>query len=60
MEEIPEIRYANAGNVEIAYRVLGSGPLDLVWVPGLISNLDIEWEDHVKAPLYRRLAGSRV
>ena len=57
MEEIPEIRYAKAGDVEIAYRVLGSGPLDLVWVPGLISNLDIEWEDHVKAPLYRRLAG---
>ena len=57
MEEVPEIRYAKAGNVEIAYRVLGSGPLDLVWVPGLISNLDIEWEDHVKAPLYRRLAG---
>ena len=57
MEQLPPIRYAKAGDVDIAYRVLGSGPIDLVWVPGLISNLDIEWEDHVKAPLYRRLAG---
>jgi class 3 adenylate cyclase len=57
VERVPEIRYAKAGNVDIAYRVVGSGPLDLVWVPGLISNLDIEWEDHVRAPLYRRLAG---
>jgi class 3 adenylate cyclase len=57
VEQLPAIRYTKAGDVDIAYRVLGSGPLDLVWVPGLISNLDIEWEDHVKTPLYRRLAG---
>ncbi len=57
MEQLPPIKYAQAGDIDIAYRVLGSGPVDLVWVPGLISNLDIEWEDLVKAPLYRRLAG---
>jgi len=56
MDQLPAIRYATAGDLDIAYRVLGSGPLDLVWVPGLISNLDIEWEDRVRAPLYRRLA----
>ena len=57
MEQLTPIQYAKAGDVDIAYRVVGSGPIDLVWVPGIISNLEIEWEDHVRAPLYRRLAG---
>lgn len=57
MIQLPPIQYAQADGVDIAYRVLGSDDLDLVWVPGLISNLEIEWEDHAKAPLYRRLAG---
>jgi class 3 adenylate cyclase len=51
------IRYADADGVSIAYRVLGEGPLDLVWVPGLFgSNLDIEWEDSFLEDLFRRLA----
>jgi len=58
MSTLPPIQYTQAaGDVDIAYRVVGSGPLDIVWVPGLISNLEIEWEDYVRAPLYRRLAG---
>lgn len=59
MSTLPPIQYTRAaGDVDIAYRVVGSGPLDIVWVPGLISNLEIEWEDHVRAPTYRRLASS--
>ena len=51
---IPPIRYAKAaGDVNIAYRVVGDGPVDVVWVPGLFSNLEIEWEN---GDLYRRLA----
>ena len=30
----PETRYAKSGDVHIAYQVLGSGPIDLVFVPG--------------------------
>jgi len=56
-DPLPPIRYTQAGDVDIAYRVVGDGPIDLVWVPGLISNLEIEWEDHVKGDLYQRLAG---
>jgi class 3 adenylate cyclase/alpha-beta hydrolase superfamily lysophospholipase len=37
---ISDTRYAKSGEVHIAYRVFGSGPLDLVLVPGLTSNLD--------------------
>jgi class 3 adenylate cyclase len=52
----PPIRYAKAGEVSIAYRVVGDGPLDLIWVPGLFSNLEIEWENPFYVRLYRRLA----
>lgn len=44
MPALPETRFARAGNVDIAYQVLGSGPLDLVFVPGWISNIEIMWE----------------
>jgi class 3 adenylate cyclase len=57
MDDRSPIRYADAGGVSIAYRVLGEGPLDLVWVPGLFgSSLDIEWEDSFLEGLFRRLA----
>jgi class 3 adenylate cyclase len=42
-------RYATSGDVEIAYRVLGEGPPDLVWVAGSITHLDVMWEH----PAYR-------
>jgi len=40
----PETRYARSGDVRIAYQVVGSGPLDLVFVPGFVSNIDLSWE----------------
>jgi class 3 adenylate cyclase len=46
----PPIRYAQNGDVHIAYRVVGDGPLDLVFVAGAITNLDVLWE----MPDYRR------
>lgn len=57
MNELPPIQYTQAaGDVDIAYRVVGSGPFDIVWVPGLIGNLEIDWEDRMLGSLYRRLA----
>src|SRR6202048_4569541 len=41
---VPETRYAKSGNVHIAYQVFGSGPNDLVFVPGFISHLENYWE----------------
>lgn len=40
----PETRYAKSGDLNIAYQVTGGGPLDLVFVPGFVSNLDLVWE----------------
>jgi pimeloyl-ACP methyl ester carboxylesterase len=37
-------RYANAGGVHIAYQVIGDGPVDLCFVAGFVSNLDVWWE----------------
>ena len=38
--DISETRYAQSGDVNIAYRVAGDGPLDVVFVPPAVSNVD--------------------
>jgi class 3 adenylate cyclase len=40
----PVTRYAKSGNVHVAYQVFGSGPGDLVFVPGFISHLENYWD----------------
>jgi pimeloyl-ACP methyl ester carboxylesterase/DNA-binding CsgD family transcriptional regulator len=52
----PETRYARSGDVRIAYQIVGQGPLDVVFVPGFISNLDVQWEDPGFSHLLRRLS----
>ncbi len=42
--ELPEVHYVRVGEVDIAYQVVGAGPVDLVIVPPLVSHLEIEWE----------------
>jgi pimeloyl-ACP methyl ester carboxylesterase len=49
-DALPEIRYARSGDVDIAYQVLGSGDLDLVFVMGWLTHLEVHWEE----PSYRR------
>jgi pimeloyl-ACP methyl ester carboxylesterase len=53
---LPETRYAKSGDVSIAYQVTGSGDLDLVFVPGFVSNLNRTWEDPGWADFLSRLA----
>ncbi len=45
-----EIRFARSGEIDVAYRVVGDGPIDLVYVEGAYTHLEIEWE----LPQYRR------
>jgi pimeloyl-ACP methyl ester carboxylesterase/DNA-binding NarL/FixJ family response regulator len=54
--QLPQTRYAKSGDVQIAYQVVGQGPIDFVFVPGFVSNLDIHWEDPGYAHLLRRLS----
>ncbi len=53
--DTPETRYALSGEVSIAYQVHGEGSIDLVVVPGYISNVELTWEDEEAAAHYRRL-----
>ena len=52
----PETRYARNGDVRIAYQVAGEGPLDVIMVPGLVSHLDLTWEDPAHARFCREVA----
>src|SRR5580765_1552190 len=59
--EIPPTHYARSGDVNIAYQVLGDGPLDLVFVMGWVSHLEYFWTEPSFARFLRRLASfSRV
>lgn len=52
----PQTHYTLAGNVSIAYQVIGEGPIDLVLVPGWVSNIEIFWEEPAMARFLRGLA----
>ncbi|MDH4113093.1 MAG: adenylate/guanylate cyclase domain-containing protein [Actinomycetota bacterium] len=55
----PQTRYAKTRDgVHIAYQVAGTGPVDLVYVPGWISNIELTWELPDYASFMRRLASA--
>jgi pimeloyl-ACP methyl ester carboxylesterase len=55
------IRYADSDGVQIAYEVFGSGPRDLVFVHGWVTNLELLWEHPRVAHALERLGSfSRV
>lgn len=39
----PATQYTKSGSVNIAYQVFGSGAVDLVYIPGWVSNIDWMW-----------------
>lgn len=39
----PNTQYTKSGRLNIAYQVFGSGPIDLVYIPGWVSNIDLMW-----------------
>ena len=42
----PETKYARSNDLMIAYQVTGEGnPVDLVLAPGVVSHLDLDWEN---------------
>jgi pimeloyl-ACP methyl ester carboxylesterase len=53
----PKTRYATStGGVNIAYQVIGEGPLDLVFVMGWVSHLEYSWQEPSFARFLTRLA----
>ncbi|MDQ3571424.1 MAG: adenylate/guanylate cyclase domain-containing protein [Actinomycetota bacterium] len=51
----PETRYATRGETNIAYQVVGDGPVDLVLVNGLLSHMALFWSDPAASAMFRRL-----
>jgi class 3 adenylate cyclase len=51
-----EVRYASSGDLRIAWRTVGDGPIDLAFVPGFVSHLEGLWEYSPFARPLERLA----
>jgi class 3 adenylate cyclase len=51
----PVARYARSGDVHIAYIVEGDGPVDLVWIPPWISQVEYLWSEPSMAAVMDRL-----
>ena len=52
----PETQYAWNGDVALAYQVVGDGPVDLVYLQGSISHVELNWESPYLARFLRGLA----
>ncbi len=51
----PETRYAQSGDIGIAYQVLGEGDMDLVIAFPFVSHLDLLWENPAQSHFINRL-----
>src|SRR4029078_8777551 len=47
---------AKSGKLHIAYQVVGEGPIDLVYVPGWVSHVELAWGEREPASFSQRLA----
>src|SRR5947207_5641711 len=51
----PLTQYAKSGDVHIAYQSFGDGPINLVMVPGFVSNVENYWDEPDLARFLNRL-----
>ncbi len=56
MFDPPQTHYAKGPEGNVAYQVVGDGPMDLVVVPGWFSHIDMQWDD----PQWRTFIGELV
>jgi hypothetical protein len=49
----PKTEYAEKGEINIAYQVVGEGPMDLVLVNGIVAHLDLLWSEPEGAAMLR-------
>jgi hypothetical protein len=53
----PVVKYTKTGDFNIAYQVLGDGPVDLLLLPGWITHLELQWDVPPLRRFLERLAG---
>ena len=52
----PEVRYASSDGAAVAFQAVGEGPLDLVFLPEWMNNLEMQWQDPRLARFPTRLS----
>ncbi|MBO3118017.1 alpha/beta fold hydrolase [Winogradskyella sp. DF17] len=52
----PITNYTKSGTFNIAYQVIGEGPVDIIYIPGWVSNIDMMWSEPRLAAFLTRLA----
>jgi pimeloyl-ACP methyl ester carboxylesterase len=53
---LPKTKYARSRDVRIAYQIIGDGPFDVVWAPGIMSHLDLDAEIPQRALCFERFS----
>jgi class 3 adenylate cyclase len=53
---LPRTKYARSGDVRIAYQISGDAQVDVVWAPGTMSHLDLDWEIPERALFFERFS----
>ena len=57
MSELPETRYATTRDgTDIAYRVMGAGPTEVVFIPPWMSSVELDVDDPYVGPTVQRLS----
>jgi pimeloyl-ACP methyl ester carboxylesterase len=56
LSALPQTRYTKSGDYNIAYQVIGEGDLELLWIPGFVSNVELAWEEPLLARYLNRLS----
>jgi class 3 adenylate cyclase len=52
----PTTKFAKLGNDRVGYQVLGEGPIDLIFLTGISSHVDLRWEEPLNEYFLHRLA----
>jgi len=52
----PQTQYVERDGISIAYQVVGDGPVDLLFAPGFVSHLDLQWVEPGMSRFLSRLA----
>jgi pimeloyl-ACP methyl ester carboxylesterase len=52
---VSPVEYARKGDVTVAYRTMGDGEIDLVFVPGMLSHIEIVLEEPSMARFFERM-----
>jgi len=53
---MPKTQYAQSGELSIAYQCVGEGPVDILFIPGFVSNVELLWDNPVFAEMFARFS----